>query len=94
MIRKSSKTKLSKKYKEKLRLRDFLGELKPDEVQIARENGLLRWDLWKKAQNRALTFELNKKGYLLAPVFNQNGQIDNVEYNENTKFLINDYKDL
>ena len=95
MRRKTSKTAYTKKYLDEIKMRVFLGKLSPDEIEIARKTGNLRWDLWKKAGHVAtLTFDLHRKGYLLAPVFNAEGDISNHEYKKNTRFLVASYEDL
>jgi len=89
------KDKYSKKYLSKIRLRDFLGQLTDEEIQIAKETGLLRWDLWKKAHKVAtLTGDLHCQGFELAPVFTGHGEIDKKRYPENVRFFVKDYADL
>ena len=80
--------RISQKYKDRLQMKDFLGQLTEAEVQVAREHGLLRWDLWKKAQRIVtLTGDLHRKGFRLSPVFGK-------KYQKNQKFLVCDYSDL
>jgi len=87
--------KYSKKYLERIKMKDFLGQLTDEEVEIAKENGLLRWDLWKKAGRVAiLSGDLHRKGFELAPIFTKHGEIDMQRYPENVKFLIKNYEDL
>ena len=81
------KDKYTKKYLGKIKMKDFLGQLTDEEIEIAKENGLLRWDLWKKAgQVATLTGNLHRKGYELAPVFNG--------YEPGVRFLVKSYADL
>lgn len=87
--------KISKAYRNELKFKDFMGLLEPQEIEVAKENKILRWDLHVKAGKvAALTAELHKKGYLLAPVYNTTGDIDNREYPEKSKFLIANYNNL
>jgi len=89
------KNKYSKKYLGKIKMKDFLGQLSDEEIEIAKENGLLRWDLWKKANQVAtLTGELHYEGFELAPIFTKHGEIDMQRYPKNVKFLIKNYADL
>lgn len=86
---------ITKQYRKKLTIKDFTGKLEDHEIPIAKKAGILRWDLWKKAGRViVLTGDLHRRGYLLAPVFNEKGEICNHEYPEKTKFLIKDYADL
>ena len=45
------KEKYSKEFLQEIKMLDFLGRLTPDQVEIAVENGLFRWDLKKKVWN-------------------------------------------
>ena len=45
------KEKYSKEFLREIKMLDFLGRLTPDQAEIAKENGLLRWDLTKKVWN-------------------------------------------
>ena len=86
---------ISEKYRQKLILKDILGMLEPNEIEVARKVGELRWDLWVKADRLLkLTKEQHDKGYLLAPVFDENGEISNYEYPKKSKFLVPDYDTL
>ncbi len=53
--RKNKKERYSKKYLEYIKRNDFQGRLTPNEVEIARSEGLLKWDLSRKASQLSLT---------------------------------------
>ncbi len=55
--RKNKKGKISKKYLKHLELKDYFGQLTEHEIEIAKSQGLLSWDLWRKAK------ELRISGY-------------------------------
>ena len=91
--RKNLKDKYSPEYLEQIEHKDFLGQLTKDEIKIAKANGLLRWDLWKKAgQVTVLTGNQHHKGIRLAPIFDFHGGID--EKYKAKSYLIPDYKAL
>lgn len=93
--KKNIKEKYSEKYLDLIKTRDFFGQLTPVEVEIAKKNGLLRWDLWAKAGRVThLTGEQHRQGIRLAPVFNGHGAPDSARYPKDQKFLIIDYKEL
>ena len=95
MKRKSSRTEHTKQYLQSLLLKDFLGRLSADEVEIAKSQGLLRWDLWKKSGRVVVTtMDQYKKGIRVAPVFDGSDSPDSSRYDENTKFLVSNYSQL
>ena len=49
--KKKKKEKYSKEFLQEIKMLDFLGQLTPDQAEIAKENGLFRWDLTKKVWN-------------------------------------------
>jgi len=71
---------------------DFIGNLSPDEVEIARANGLLVWDLWTKAT--ALLKGQPWQGIDVAPVFDGYGNLKPGRYSTDVKFTILNYKEL
>ena len=76
-------------------MKDFMGKLTPDEIEIAKETGNLRWDLWEKSgQVATLTGDLHQQGFRLAPVFDGFGKLDAKRYDPGTRFLVQDYEDL
>ena len=86
--RKNKEGKYSEKFKDNLRMKDFLGQLSESEIKIAGELGLLKWDLWKKAGKVThLTPEQISDGYKLAPVFGK-------KYSKNQKFAVSNYDEL
>lgn len=87
------KDKYSKEFLTDIMLKDFLGKLSKFEIEIAKENGLLVWDLLIKSQKLRLQYQ-HSESLRLAPVLNRNGEIDKQRYPENVKFLIKDYADL
>lgn len=95
--RKNMDGKYSKNYLKRIKLADFMGQLTPDEVEIAKNEGLLFWDLWVKAGRQVkLTGDHHAQGIQLAPVFDGYGQPDPERYpgQEKTKFLVPDYVSL
>ena len=87
--------KISERYRGELTLKDFLGQLSPEEIPVAKAAGILRWDLWKKAGARGrITGDVHKKGYELAPVFDGYGNPGQERYTKKTKFLISNYDEL
>ena len=87
--------KYTKGYLSKIKRKDFLGRLSEAEIEIAKKNGLLRWDLWKKAGKVAtLTGDLHDKGWRLAPVFDGFGNLDAKRYTLMQRFLVENYADL
>lgn len=93
--RKTHKGKYSEKYRDHLKLKDFLGELSASEVEIAKKLGLLKWDLWSKC-NKSVTYpiDLIQKGWHLAPVFDGYGKIDKTGYPKKLNYFIKNYADL
>ena len=88
--RKNPNGQYSEKYLRHIQYFDYVGRLTPDEVEIARDNGLLKWDLWRKTKRLVvLTSEQREQGVHVAPVFGPDG-----EYDKKTHFLVQDYKDL
>jgi hypothetical protein len=86
---------ISKQYRGKLILKDFMGELEDHEIPVAGKAGVLVWDLWVKAKKVAtLTGDLHRKGWRLAPVFDGNGNPDTKRYPEKHNFLVKSYADL
>ena len=76
-------------------MRDFQGKLTDEQIEIAKSQGLLRWDLWIKAsQVVTLTGEQHKKGVRVAPVFDGTGSPDKKRYTKKTRFIITNYDDL
>ena len=98
MPRKNKRGQFSKEYLQDIKMKDFLGNLSEGEIEVAKEYGLLRWDLWVKAKGlRISPVEVKKAtGFYqnLAPVFNGFGEIDRDRYNDKTRFLINNYSEL
>jgi len=93
--RKGKRAEYSKKFLQRVKLRDFLGKLTPDEVVIAKETGNLRWDLYRKAgQVAVLTGDLHRQGFRLAPVFDGHGNPEPGRYPDDVKFIISNYEDL
>ena len=68
---------------EELKFKDWCGSLESQEIQIARDNGLLKWDLFVKCQKlemyrneiSRLCKEKGVSGFNLAPRFNPDGSI-------------------
>lgn len=86
---------ISKQYRGKLMLKDFMGELENHEIPVAAKAGVLIWDLWVKSKKVAkLTGDLHRNGWRLAPVFDGFGNLDTKRYPEDRKFLVRDYADL
>jgi len=87
---------ITAEYLESLTFKDFMGLLTPDEIPIARENGLLVWDLYCKAKrlNREHNNALHEmitdiKNQRIAPSFRPDGQpVYSYEY------IICNYEDL
>lgn len=76
---------------------DFLGRLTDDEIEVAKEFGLLRWDLFVKATQIAkvnTTMEQRRAGWNVAPVMDGSGQPDAARYPADKKFLISNYSEL
>lgn len=93
--RKNPNGQYSEAYLRHVQYTDWQGRLTPDEVEIAKDNGLLKWDLWKKAKRLViLTPDQRKQGMHTAPVFGRDGQPEQDRYPEETKFLVQDYSDL
>ena len=93
--RKNPNGQYSEAYLRRIEYADWQGRLTPDEVEIAKENHLLRRDLWKKVKRLViLTQEQRKQGIETAPIFGPDGQPDKDRYSEETKFLVQDYKAL
>jgi len=91
--RKNLKDKYSPEYLEQIKCKDLLGRLSKEEIKIAKANGLLRWDLWKKAgQVTVLAGKQHHKGIRLAPIFDFHGGIDK-KY-KTQAYLIPDYNTL
>ena len=93
--KKHIKEKYSDEFLQNIKLRDFQGQLNDEQIEIAKSQGLLRWDLWRKASKLTkLTFEQHNKGLRLAPVFDGFGNLDSSRYTKKTRFLIKNYYDL
>jgi len=92
MLKKKTKEKYSKEYLTHLMLRDFIGKLTPDEIEIAKANGLLKWDLWNKAT--ALLQGQPWQGVPVAPVFDGYGNLKPGRYPADVKFTISNYEEL
>ncbi len=96
MKRKTAVQTLTKKYREELILKDFQGRLNESEIPIARENGLLKWDLFCKSKRLdILPVEWMQKSFShLAPVHGKvhYDQMGNVM--ESPRFYIPDYSTL
>jgi hypothetical protein len=45
-------TKITDAYFEELRVRDFLGELREEEISLAKELGVFMFDEWMKEEKR------------------------------------------
>jgi hypothetical protein len=44
--------KPSPEYLAELEFKDFMGELTPEEIEIAKKNGIYKWDEWVKKQKK------------------------------------------
>ena len=83
--------KITKTYREKLRLKDFLGQLEDAEIPVAAKAGVLRWDLWEKAGKiRTLTAGQHHNNFRTAPLFDGCNPI----FEDGIRYLINDYAEL
>ena len=96
--RKNKRGQFSKEYLQDIKMKDFLGNLSEGEIEVAKEYGLLRWDLWTKAKGlRISPVEVKKNtGFYqnIAPVLDESGRIDPKKYPQGTKFFIKNYEEL
>jgi len=83
---------------EELKFKDWCGSLESQEIQIARDNGLLKWDLFVKCQKlemyrneiSRLCKEKGVSGFNLAPRFKADGTIRDSE----KKYLITNHAEF
>jgi hypothetical protein len=92
--RKNPNGQYSEAYLRHIQYTDWQGRLTPDEVEIARDNGFLKWDLWKKTKRLFILTQEQRKKMHTAPVFGPDGKPDKDRYPEGAKFFIQDYNDL
>ena len=98
--KKTTDAKLDKVEREKLRLKDFLGNLAEAEIPIAKKHGLLAFDLYQKAKRQAsretqLRVSRNyKAGLRLAPVFGKDGKPQGSTHQRITGYIVRNYEDL
>ena len=89
--RKNPSGGLSKAQIEDLRLKDYMGQVSDKEIQVAKQQGLLKWDLWRKvALLKIFKGEHHRAGLLAAPVFGKDGKPEK----PGAKYLVSNYDDL
>ena len=88
--------KLSPAERDELIMKDFLGMLTPGEIEVAKANGLHRWNLWVQANALVrgrlkdfITSDKLRQGVRVAPVFASDGRPRRA-----AKYVINDYDEL